>query len=137
MPTHAVALLDEDECQELETFLTERIYEFNSEATGYFDGRFLGAVLRSATGGVVAGLSGHTWGGCCEIESLWVSEHLRGQGLGTALLNTAEVEARLRGCQQVVLTTHSFQAPAFYQRLGYERKYSIEDRPMGYSNIVL
>ena len=32
--------------------------------------------------------------------------------------------------------THSFQAPMFYERLGYERKYAIEDRPVGHSNIV-
>jgi hypothetical protein len=32
--------------------------------------------------------------------------------------------------------THSFQAPAFYERLGYERKYDIEGRPRGYANIV-
>jgi hypothetical protein len=32
--------------------------------------------------------------------------------------------------------THSFQAPAFYERLGYDRKYDIEDRPLGHSNIV-
>ena len=32
--------------------------------------------------------------------------------------------------------THSFQAPGFYEHLGYERKYTIEDRPKGHSNIV-
>ena len=26
------------DCEDLETFLAERIYEFNSETTGYFDG---------------------------------------------------------------------------------------------------
>jgi hypothetical protein len=36
----------------------------------------------------------------------------------------------------VVLTTHSFQAPEFYERLGYERKYAIEGRPRGHANIV-
>ncbi len=117
-------------------FLDERIYEFNASATGYFDGRYLGAVLHGETGAIIAGLSGHTWGGCCEIENLWVEEHHRGRGLGAALLHTAEEEALRRGCLQVVLTTHSFQAPAFYQRLGYERKYAIEGRPTGYSNIV-
>jgi len=36
----------------------------------------------------------------------------------------------------VVLTTHSFQAPEFYEHLGYERKYAIAGRPKGYTNIV-
>lgn len=136
MQTDAVVLLDEVQCQELEAFLVDRIYEFNSKATGYFDGRLLGASIRNETGQIIAGFSGHTWGGCCEISHLWVSERHRGQGLGRTLLHAAETEALRRGCLQVVLTTHSFQAPKFYMRLGYERKYAIEGRPKGHSNIV-
>ena len=136
MQTDAIVLLDEVQCQELEGFLVDRIYEFNSEATGFCDGRLLGASIRNETGQIIAGFNGHTWGGCCEISHLWVSERHRGQGLGRALLHAAETEALRRGCLQVVLTTHSFQAPEFYTRLGYERKYAIEGRPKGHSNIV-
>ncbi len=136
MQADAVVLLDEVQCQELEAFLVDRIYEFNSEATGYFDGELLGASIRNEAGEVIAGFSGHTWGGCCEISHLWVSERHRGQGLGTTLLRAAEAWALRRGCLQVVLTTHSFQAPEFYARLGYERKYAIEGRPKSHSNIV-
>jgi hypothetical protein len=35
-----------------------------------------------------------------------------------------------------VLATHSFQAPGFYERMGYERKYAIEGRPTGYADII-
>ena len=136
MQTQVVVLLNEVQCHELEAFLVDRIYEFNSEATGYFDGKPLGASIRNEAGEVIAGFSGHTWGGCCEISHLWVSEHHRGQGLGTTLLRAAEAQALRRGCLQVVLTTHSFQAPEFYARLGYEQKYAIEGRPKGHSNIV-
>jgi GNAT superfamily N-acetyltransferase len=136
MQTEAVVLLDDDRCQELDAFLVERIYEFNSNATGYFDGRLLGATVQNDSGEVIAGCSGHTWGGCAEISHLWVSEQHRGRGLGKTLLHAAEAEATRRGCTQVVLTTHSFQAPGFYRRLGYERKYAIEGRPKGHSNIV-
>lgn len=136
MKTEAIVLLDEDQCQALDAFLLERIYEFNSNATGYFDGRLLGASVQNEAGEVIAGFSGHTWGGCAEISHLWVREHHRGRGLGRTLLHAAEAEAVRRGCAQVVLTTHSFQAPAFYERSGYERKYAIEGRPNGYSNIV-
>lgn len=51
-------------------------------------------------------------------------------------MRTAEVEALARGCTQVVLATHSFQAPGFYERLGYVRKYAIEDRPRGHASII-
>ena len=136
MKFQAVALLDETQCEELDAFLADRIYEFNSEATGYFDGKLLGGSVRNDVGEVIAGFSGHTWGGCCEISHLWVDADHRGGGLGTALIDAAEAEALRRGCVQVVLTTHSFQAPEFYQRLGYERKCAIRDRPNGHSNIV-
>ena len=52
------------------------------------------------------------------------------------LLHAAESEAMRRGCEQVVLLTHSFQAPQFYEHLGYDRKYDIEGRPRGYADIV-
>jgi len=52
------------------------------------------------------------------------------------LLRSAEAEALARGCKRVVLATHSFQAPGFYERLGYERKYTIEGRPEGHADII-
>jgi GNAT superfamily N-acetyltransferase len=136
MKADVVVLLEEVQCQELDAFLVDRVYEFNSKATGYFDGRLLGASIRNEAGEVIAGCSGHTWGSCCEVSNLWVSEQHRGQGLGRRLLHAAEGEAIRRGCLQVVLRTHSFQAPAFYARLGYERRYAIEGVPKGYSDII-
>jgi hypothetical protein len=32
--------------------------------------------------------------------------------------------------------THSFQAPKFYEHLGYDRKFEIEGRPRGHTDIV-
>lgn len=136
MQTRTVVLLDDVQCQALDVFLVERIYEFNSEATGYFDGRLLGARIKNEAGEVIAGISGHTWGSCAEIVNLWVSKHHRGHGLGKTLLHAAEAEAIRRGCTQVVLRTHSFQAPGFYERHGYQRKYEIDDQPKGHSDIL-
>lgn len=136
MQAGTIEFHDESECAEIESFLADRIYEFNAAATGYFDGRLLACSIRDDAGEIIAGINGHTWGGCCEIAHVWVHERHRGQGLGKALMIAAETEAALRGCEQVVLLTHSFQAPAFYERLGYERKYAIEGRPKGYADIV-
>ena len=90
MPTKAVALLSEAECPELESFLADRIYELNSQATGYFDGKLLAGTIRNDAGKVIAGFSGHTWGGCCNISHVWVHEQHRGKGLGKTLLQVAE-----------------------------------------------
>lgn len=127
---------DETDCQTLEAFLVERVYEFNAQATGYSDAQLLGACLRDEAGKVIAGFNGHTWGGCCVIAHLWVHAAHRRHGLGRELLQAAEAEAARRGCAQVVLATHSFQAPEFYERLGYEKRAVIPDWPREHSEIV-
>src|SRR5262245_6037900 len=136
MKTPRVEFCDEGECRELEAFLVERIYEFNAKTTGYFDGKLLGGRLRDEAGAVIGALNGHTWGGCCVVVHLWVHDAHRGRGLGRALLQAAEAEAARRGCEQVVLSTHSFQAPAFYERLGYKKQAVIPGEPKGHASII-
>ena len=121
MNTKVIPCRDDAECETLGAFLVDRIYEFNAKATGYDDGRLLARCIRNDAGDVIAGFNGYTWGGCCELSHVWVDERYRGQG---------------RGCAQVVLATHSFQAPGFYERMGYEKKYAIEGRPKGYADII-
>ena len=136
MPTEVVSLTSETECEALGAFLADRIYEFNTQATGYFDGKLLAGCIRNIPGEVIAGYNGYTWGGCCELAHVWVHEDHRGRGLGAILLRSAEAEARARGCVQIVLATHDFQAPGFYERMGYDRKYVIEGRPSGHVDII-
>jgi GNAT superfamily N-acetyltransferase len=118
-------------------FLEDRLYEFNSKETGIFDALGLAIFGRDEHGEVIAGLCGHTWGGCCEIRQVWVHESRRGLGLGRQLLEMAETEARRRGCFQILLATHSFQAPEFYLRLGYEVVDSVPDYPRGHQHVLL
>lgn len=136
MNTRHPVLLDEEDCRELEQALVDRIYEFNVQATGYGDGRLIGGCIRSEAGDLVAGYSGHTWGGCCVVTHLWVTESCRHRGLGRWLLESAEAEAFRRNCSQIILSTHSFQAPGFYERLGFARVASVEDWPKGHSATV-
>ena len=69
---------------------------------------------------VVAGLAGETYGGWLFVRYLWVSEALRGRGIGQQLLAAGEARALERGCHSVWLDTFSFQAPGFYQKMGYQ-----------------
>lgn len=71
-------------------------------------------------GELVAGVSGWTWGEAAGIGMTWVHEDQRGTGLGARLLDAFEREAAARGCTHVFVTSFTFQAPAFYERLGYE-----------------
>lgn len=100
--------------------LQDRLYEFNAAAVGVKDGRFLSIFVRDDAGELLGGLHGWTWAGALGVETLWVREDQRRRGLGTRLLEAAEVEATRRGCRQAFLQTHSYQVPAFYRRLGWE-----------------
>ena len=100
-----------------------------SAAMGLGDEVDLAIFVRDA-GRVVAGISGWTWGDCCELQSLWVEPSLRGLGLATRLLAAAEAEAA-RGCSQTVHFTYAFQARALYERNGYELVGRVEDFPSG------
>jgi GNAT superfamily N-acetyltransferase len=90
-----------------------------SAAMGLGDEVDLAIFVRDA-GRVVAGISGWTWGDCCELQSLWVQPSLRGRGLATRLIAAAEAEAAARGCSQTVHFTYGFQARALYERNGYD-----------------
>ena len=131
-----IRVVDEPLPRELEQ-IEQAINDFNFRTTGLYDGRSLAAFLHDERGALRAGLAGHTWGGCCEIRFLFVRESERRTGLGSALLCAAETEARARGCEQVVLSTHSFQAPDFYRRHGYVEVGRFTGYPEGHAQIYL
>jgi len=63
------------------------------------------------------------------LAALVVDEQRRGHGIGRALVDAAETEARLRGCGLLYLTASDGRedAHAFYERVGLEqsgRRYS-------------
>ena len=76
-------------------------------------------------GRVVGGAVGRTWGGCAELQQLWVRSELRRQGLGAQLVRAFEQRAAQRGCTLVYLETFSFQAPRLYASLGYEMRHTV------------
>ena len=97
-----------------------RLVAFNIAATGYDDYRSLSCFLRSDEGELDAGIDGFSWGGYSMVEWLWVTASIRGQGCGTRLIRAFEAESQKRGCRTIRVNTHTFQAPEFYRRLGYE-----------------
>jgi GNAT superfamily N-acetyltransferase len=111
-------------------FLETQIRREASTAMGLGNEAELAIFVRDA-GRIVAGISGWTWGDCCELQSLWVEPSLRGRRLGTRLLAAAEAEAAARGCSQTVHFTYAFQAGRLYKRSGYELVGRVEGFPSG------
>jgi GNAT superfamily N-acetyltransferase len=124
-------LVVEDHPDPLDVELLEtQIRSEASAATGLGEEVELAIFVREA-GTIVAGISGWTWGDCCELQSLWVTPRLRGRGLAQRLIAAAEAEAATRGCRQTVHFTYDFQAQPLYERLGYELVGRVEDFPTG------
>lgn len=90
----------------------------------------LGIYVRNESGEITAGLIGSTHGNWLSVKYLWVSEILRGQRIGSQLLEAAEQTARERGCKYSFLDTFSFQAPEFYQKHGYREVFALEEYPV-------
>ena len=79
---------------------------------------------------IYQGLLGNTRGNWLSVKYLWVSEELRGQGIGKQILLKAEETAKERGCKYVFLDTFSFQAPEFYKKFGYCEVFVLENYPI-------
>jgi GNAT superfamily N-acetyltransferase len=117
--------------------LLEELLEFNRAATGLTDDNELYSFTRDREGELISGLYGWTWGGTCEIALFWVREDHRGKGIGNRMLKAAEDKARELDCHQMVLRTHSFQAPDFYAKHGFEEVGVIQGYPRGHSDLFL
>lgn len=90
-------------------------------------------VHRAPDGTLLAGLVAEVALDWLFVEKFWVDESLRGQGIGGAMLEQAEAEAKARGAIGAHLYTSSFQAPAFYRRQGYTALGTLGERPAGHT----
>jgi len=112
--------------------------EYNRQMAGYIDARSLSIhVIDPGSAQVVGGLLGRTSLGLFFIDLFFLPEALRGIRLGREIMETAEAEARKRGCSAAMLCTIGFQAPGFYERCGYQILGRIDCSPPGHTRICM
>jgi GNAT superfamily N-acetyltransferase len=117
--------------------IDEGLEQFNRGAADFTSSLKFACVARLRSGTVVGGALARWWGQCCELQQLWVDKHHRSAGVGRRLVQMVEAEARARGCAVIYLDTFTFQAPLFYQKLGYEVACEIQGFPNDVSKFVM
>ena len=116
--------------------IMQGLNRYNQEKAGYWDSRTLAVLVSDPESHeVIGGVLGHTSLGLAFIDLVFLPEETRGQDVGRRMMREAEDEARRRGCRAMWLYTISFQAPGFYERLGYRRFGTIDCDPPGTSRI--
>ena len=107
----------------------ELVRSYNRSKRETAESEPLNLYVEDDSGELLAGLVAETFGNWLEIEYLFVKEELRRQGIGTQLLQQAESEAKKRNCRFAFVNTYQFQAPAFYQKHGYQEVFTMKDYP--------
>ena len=112
-------------CNELPTAekisaLRASLHTYNETQVGPITRREVLFYYADQAGQMKAGIYGWLRFGWLYIDLLWVDTSYRGQDLGSRLLEAIESYATQHGVFRANLHTGSFQAPAFYQKRGYE-----------------
>jgi ribosomal protein S18 acetylase RimI-like enzyme len=89
-------------------------------------------IARNEKNEIIGGLYGRSIWGTLEIKTFVVKTEYRNEGIGQKLINEAEVEAKKRNCRFISLDTFSFQAPKFYEKLGFKKIGTETDFPKGF-----
>lgn len=81
---------------------------------------FFSFFIRNADNTIVGGCNGCALYGCLYIDQLWVSDLLRKQGWGAALIEAALQYGKENGCTFATVNTFDWEALGFYQKLGFK-----------------
>ena len=113
------------------------ITRYNTEHAGSDRAQWICFVLRAAGGEVLGGVIGAVFYEWLHVDLLWLPEEHRGRGFGRRLMALAEEEGRKRGAKSAFLDTFDFQAPGFYEKLGYQVLCGLPDFPPGHTRYYM
>lgn len=122
-------------------FLVDKLVEYNlSQVPATQEENFvdLSRKVMSEDGKILAGIVVRMccWK-CIYIDTFWIDESMRGEGLGTLLLEEVERVAKENGSHLIHLDTFDFQAKDFYLNHGYSVFGELEDCPKGHTRYFM
>ena len=122
-------------------FLVDKLVDYNlSQVPATQEENFidLSRKVLSEDGKILAGIivRMYCWR-CIFIDTFWIDESMRGEGLGTLLLEEVERVAKENGSHLIHLDTFDFQAKDFYLAHGYSVFGELEDCPKGHTRYFM
>jgi GNAT superfamily N-acetyltransferase len=85
-----------------------------------YKGTRIRLVIKNPEGELIGGLSAWTTLQNLIFDAIWIEQEYRGRGLGTKLMLEMEKIARKNGCIASQASCFSFQAPGFFEKMGYK-----------------
>ncbi|WP_394201898.1 GNAT family N-acetyltransferase [Shewanella waksmanii] len=123
-----IEILDNPD-QALIDYLDKKIDDFNWANWEVSKRTPIAAQIKNEQGEVIAGAAARTFGDWLLLDTLWVSDQLRGQNVGSQLLAAIEDAGKQRGCVKCLLDTLNFQAMPFYEKQGYQTQWIQQGYP--------
>ena len=119
-------------------FIHQKLHEYNCAEVPRLHAHIPAAIkLAADDGAMIAGCAADVDSlDIAVLESIWVSEERRGEGLGSYLLGEVERQIKEAGGLFVVAYVYDWQL-GFFEKNGYSSCGKIEDRPEGHSFYVL
>ena len=122
-------------------FLVDKLVDYNlSQVPATQEENFidLSRKVLSEDGKIIAGIivRMYCWK-CIYIDTFWIDESMRGEGLGTLLFEEVERVAKENGSHLIHLDTFDFQAKDFYLAQGYSVFGELEDCPKGHTRYFM
>ena len=114
------------------SYRSQQFRAFNNQQCGIFPSKELHFFVFSPDRKIIGGLVGSISWGWLHVDTLWLAEPYRKNGLGTSLMDQAEAEASAMGVEQAYLETTDFQAVGFYEKHGYRIFSQLENQPPGH-----
>jgi len=133
-------ILDERGTKEEIDLVQNKLHEFNLKHTNsQYDqpGIEINQIIKDPQGKVIGGVNASTLLRVMHLEVLWVADDYRKFGLASQLVLGAECIGAEHGCISTQTMSFSFQAPAFYQKLGYKVLGIYSGYPFGIREYVL
>ena len=115
----------------VEEILAEHNKAMSIEKNEYFEYSLKDDVL------LVCGLKGRFSNNYVSVATLWVDEKYKNKYLGNKLINYLEEVARERGFDNIILSTCTFQAKRFYEKLGYNVIGITKDVPLEFDYHIM